>query len=220
MHSSSRERRSPVAVNALPRWSLVFCRVWAPKTQHKLSVRMRKSRSRESRLPNRLVGAAGLVTVVGAGAAVAAELRHRKAVANDPELAPVARAAARRDGVGALGGRDGAARRGVRLRRRADFRARAGLDGGAADLRSGHPRPARPRFPGGLLRPARTGLERWRAGARPDDRALRRGSDGGARRNLQGARRRDRRRALDGRDGDRRLGRSRRTSSGVCARRR
>ena len=46
---------------------------------------MRKSRSREARLPTRLVGAAGLVTVVGAGAAVAGELRHRKAVASDPE---------------------------------------------------------------------------------------------------------------------------------------
>jgi pimeloyl-ACP methyl ester carboxylesterase len=45
---------------------------------------MRKSRSREARSPTRLLGAVGLVTVIGAGAAVAGELLHRKAVASDP----------------------------------------------------------------------------------------------------------------------------------------
>lgn len=46
---------------------------------------MRKSRSREARLPTRLVGAAGLLTLAGAGAAVAAELSHRRALARAPE---------------------------------------------------------------------------------------------------------------------------------------
>jgi pimeloyl-ACP methyl ester carboxylesterase len=46
---------------------------------------MRKSRSREARLPAHLAGAAGLLTLVGAGAAVAAELSHRRALARDPD---------------------------------------------------------------------------------------------------------------------------------------
>jgi pimeloyl-ACP methyl ester carboxylesterase len=45
---------------------------------------MRKSRPRESRLPLRLGAAAGLLTIAGAGTAVASELRHRRAVASDP----------------------------------------------------------------------------------------------------------------------------------------
>lgn len=45
---------------------------------------MRKSRLGESRFPRRLAGATGLLTVAGAGAAVAGELRHRSAVAHDP----------------------------------------------------------------------------------------------------------------------------------------
>jgi pimeloyl-ACP methyl ester carboxylesterase len=45
---------------------------------------MRKSRSREARLPAGLAGAAGLLTLVGGGAAVGAELNHRRALARDP----------------------------------------------------------------------------------------------------------------------------------------
>jgi pimeloyl-ACP methyl ester carboxylesterase len=45
---------------------------------------MRKSRARESRLPGRLAIGAGVVAVAGAGAAVTAELRHRRALASDP----------------------------------------------------------------------------------------------------------------------------------------
>jgi pimeloyl-ACP methyl ester carboxylesterase len=46
---------------------------------------MRKSRARESRSPLRFGAAAGLLTLAGAGAAVASELRHRRAVARDPQ---------------------------------------------------------------------------------------------------------------------------------------
>ena len=46
---------------------------------------MRKSRDRESRLPGGLGVAAGVLTLVGAGAAVATELRHRRAIAGDPQ---------------------------------------------------------------------------------------------------------------------------------------
>ena len=46
---------------------------------------MRKSRDRESRLPARLGAAAGLLTLAGAGSAVAAELRHRQALSGDPQ---------------------------------------------------------------------------------------------------------------------------------------
>ncbi len=48
---------------------------------------MRKSRPRirSSRLPRRIGAAAGLLTLAGAGAAVASELRHRQAVASDPQ---------------------------------------------------------------------------------------------------------------------------------------
>ena len=46
---------------------------------------MRKSRPRESRLPVRFGAAAGLLTLAGAGAAVASELRHRRAVSGDPQ---------------------------------------------------------------------------------------------------------------------------------------
>ncbi len=45
---------------------------------------MRKSRARESRLLGRLATSAGLLGLAGAGAAVASELRHRRAVARDP----------------------------------------------------------------------------------------------------------------------------------------
>lgn len=48
---------------------------------------MRKSRPRESRLPLRIGAAAGVLTLAGAGAAVAAELRHRRAVTGDPQWA-------------------------------------------------------------------------------------------------------------------------------------
>ena len=47
---------------------------------------MRKSRPRESRLPPPSLGAtAGLLTLAGAGVAVASELRHRRAFAADPQ---------------------------------------------------------------------------------------------------------------------------------------
>jgi pimeloyl-ACP methyl ester carboxylesterase len=46
---------------------------------------MRKSHSREARWPNRLRGAAGLLTLGGAGAAVAAELSYRRALARAPD---------------------------------------------------------------------------------------------------------------------------------------
>lgn len=45
---------------------------------------MRKSRPRESRLPGGFALGAGLLTVAGAGLAVSAELRHRRALAADP----------------------------------------------------------------------------------------------------------------------------------------
>lgn len=48
---------------------------------------MRKSRPRESRLSLRIGAAAGLLTLAGAGAAVAAELRHRRSVTGDPQWA-------------------------------------------------------------------------------------------------------------------------------------
>jgi len=46
---------------------------------------MRKSRPREARRPTRLGRAAGLLTLAGAGVAVAAELSHRRALARAPE---------------------------------------------------------------------------------------------------------------------------------------
>jgi pimeloyl-ACP methyl ester carboxylesterase len=46
---------------------------------------MRKSRRRESHVPGRLLGTAGLLTLAGVGAAVASELRHRSAVAGSAE---------------------------------------------------------------------------------------------------------------------------------------
>lgn len=46
---------------------------------------MRKSRRREGLLPGRFAAGAGLLAVAGAGAAVAVELRHRRAVAGDPQ---------------------------------------------------------------------------------------------------------------------------------------
>ncbi len=45
---------------------------------------MRKSRPRESHFLGRLALATGVLTVAGAGVAVAAELRHRRSVAGDP----------------------------------------------------------------------------------------------------------------------------------------
>src|SRR5579875_3050573 len=48
---------------------------------------MRNSRPRESRFTGRLALGAGLATMAGAGAAVAAEMRHRRAVAGDPAWA-------------------------------------------------------------------------------------------------------------------------------------
>ncbi len=45
---------------------------------------MRKSRVRETHLRLGLAGVAGLLTVAGAGVAVASELRHRRALAHDP----------------------------------------------------------------------------------------------------------------------------------------
>jgi predicted acyl esterase len=46
---------------------------------------MRKSHSGEARRPTRLRGAAGLLTLAGASAAVAVELSHRRALAQAPE---------------------------------------------------------------------------------------------------------------------------------------
>jgi pimeloyl-ACP methyl ester carboxylesterase len=46
---------------------------------------MRKSRPRESGLPRRLGATAGLLTLAGAGVAVASELQHRRAFAKDPQ---------------------------------------------------------------------------------------------------------------------------------------
>jgi pimeloyl-ACP methyl ester carboxylesterase len=50
---------------------------------------MRKSRPRESHFLGRLALATGALTVVGAGAAVAAEFRHRRSVAGDPAWEPL-----------------------------------------------------------------------------------------------------------------------------------
>jgi pimeloyl-ACP methyl ester carboxylesterase len=46
---------------------------------------MRKSRARKSRFTLGLTGAAGLLTAAGAGVAVVSELRHRSALAHDPD---------------------------------------------------------------------------------------------------------------------------------------
>src|ERR1700733_2128227 len=46
---------------------------------------MRKSRPRESGLPRRLGATAGLLTLAGAGVAVASEVQHRRAFARDPQ---------------------------------------------------------------------------------------------------------------------------------------
>jgi pimeloyl-ACP methyl ester carboxylesterase len=46
---------------------------------------MRKSRPRESGLPRRLGATAGLLTLAGAGVAIASELQHRRAFARDPQ---------------------------------------------------------------------------------------------------------------------------------------
>lgn len=46
---------------------------------------MRKSQPRETRLLGRLALASGVLTVAGAGVAVAAELRHRRSIAADPD---------------------------------------------------------------------------------------------------------------------------------------